>query len=447
MTVFDHVRLTNRTIKLDVEGLRSGFYADKYFENVVNLLSALDAAGYRYNGNSPRPLPANTAQVDTASIAVEAQYFNRRAPYALAAGVDAALAMVRYGAGYYDRDAFVETWDQLEIEAVEDGVLTHYAGDPMQVQPVLKIRGCYRHFALLETAMLGVMTRATRVATNVYNLLQVCNGKPVLFFPARFDMPEVQMIDGYAYWLAVQRYNHESGHNIPPIASTDAQSAWWGGRGGGTVPHALIACFLGDTAEAMVAYARYLPVEIPRIALVDFNNDSVGASLAVASAFWPHYRAACEAGDAEGQKCWTLAGVRLDTSKNVRDVSLEPSGDYGVNAQLVRMVREALDNAWQSWNVPASLEDTARQFCRNIQIAVSGGLNHERIVEYEAAGVPIDVYGIGSHFFSNDSDTNSDYTMDVVRVRLDGEWVNMAKTGRQPNRHPDLRPVDLREVE
>ena len=30
--------------------------------------------------------------------------------------------------------------------------------------------------------MLGVMTRASRVATNVYQVLEVSNGKPVLFF-------------------------------------------------------------------------------------------------------------------------------------------------------------------------------------------------------------------------------------------------------------------------
>src|SRR5690606_534628 len=131
-----------------------------------------------------------------------------------------------------------------------------------------------RDFALLETTMLGVLTRASRVATNVYDLLQVCNGKPVLFFPARFDLPEVQAIDGYAYWVAVERYNHDYGQQMAPLASTDAQASWWGGKGGGTVPHALIACFMGDTAEAMVAYARHLPPDMPRIALVDFNNDS-----------------------------------------------------------------------------------------------------------------------------------------------------------------------------
>jgi nicotinate phosphoribosyltransferase len=447
MSIFDHQRLQNHKIRLDIEALRRGFYTDRYFENVVHVLEAVHAAGYRFKGNTPRVLADTARRADVGDLIVEAQYFNRRAPYTLIAGVDVALAMVRYATGYYVDGRFVETWRQLEVEAVEDGMIAHYEGDPMYVRPVIKIRGRYRDFALLETTMLGVMTRATRIATNVYNLMQVCNGKSVLFFPARFDMPEVQMIDGYAYWLAVQRYNRDYDQDVKPLASTDAQGTWWGGRGGGTVPHALIACFLGDTAEAMVAYAQHMPLDVPRIALVDFNNDTVGDSLATASAFWERYRVAYEAGDADGMRRWRLDGVRLDTSRNVRDISLEPDGEYGVSPQLVWRVREALDHAWEGWDVPEHLNDSAREFCRTIKIVVTGGFDRKRIEEYEKHGVPVDTYGVGSRFFQNDAETNTDYSMDVVRVRLNGQWVDMAKVGRQPCDNPDLQPVDLSTLE
>lgn len=447
MSIFDGLRLNNDTVKLDVAGLRRGFYSDKYFENVVKVLEAAQASGYTFAGNSPRLPEADAAQVAVGDIEVEAQYFNRRSPYTLVAGVDVALLMVRHAAGYFADGEFIETWRQLAVEAVEDGAIAAYGGDSMQVRPVMRIRGRYRDFALLETTMLGVMARATRIATNVYDLLQVCNGKTVLFFPARFDVPEVQMLDGYAYWLAVQRYNRDFGQSVRPVASTDAQSAWWGGRGSGTIPHALVACFLGDTAEAMVTYARYLPLDAPRIALVDFNNDTIGASLATASAFWQEYRAAHDANDEEGKRRWMLEGVRLDTSKNVRDVSLEPDGEYGVNPQLVRLVRDALDNAWQSWNVPAHLADVAQRYCRGIKIVVTGGFDRQRIQEYETAGIPVDTYGVGSRFLQNDARTNADYSMDVVRVRVGDEWVEMAKVGRQPNDNPDLQPVDLSSME
>lgn len=445
MTLFDGQRLTN--IKLDVEGHRRGYYSDKYFENVVRVLENAHRAGYRFAGNSPRSLPPGIVleQIDTGNLVVEAQYFNRRPPLALVAGVDAALTLVRHATGYFEGEQFIETWDQLDVEAVHDGALTHYDGDPLNVQPVIRIRGRYRDFALLETAMLGLMTRATRIATNVYDLLQVANGKPVLYFPARFDLPEVQSLDGYAYWLAVQRYNYDH-PNIRPmqaLVSTDAQGAWWGSHGVGTIPHALIACFLADTAETMLAYARYVPVGVPRIALVDFNNDTVGDSLAVLNAFWPFYRAALEVNDADEQRRWTLNGVRLDTSKNVRDVSLSEGDPGGITPKLVWLVREALNRAWEGWGVPEQLRDAAQAYCRNVQIVVTGGFDRARIQQYEAENVPVDVYGVGSRFLQNDGDTNSDYSMDVVRVKLDGQWVDMAKVGRRPCDNPDLQPVDL----
>lgn len=443
MTIFDRRRLTNATMKLDVEGLRQGLYSDKYFENIVHILEALHNAAYTFAGANPRPVPANPSGLAIGDMIVEAQIFNRRAPWVLVAGVDAALAMLRHATGYFIDSKFVETWDQIEVEAVYDGVLTHYDGHPDNVQPVLKIRGRYRDFALLETPILGILTHASRIASNCYEVLNVSNGKPVLFFPARFDLPETQMVDGYAYWLAVQRYNHDNNQNTKALVSTDAQGLWWGGRGGGTIPHALIACFLADTVEAMIVFARYIPVEVPRIALVDFNNDSVGASLATVSAFWPHYRAALESGDSDEQKRWTLYGVRLDTSSNVRDISLEPDGPYGVNPTLIKIVRAALDDAWEAWNLPHALRDAAKDFCRGIRIIVSGGLDRNRIEQYERDKIPVDVYGVGSKLLTNDARTNTDYTMDVVRVKIDNQWVDMAKVGRNPNDNPDLQPVDL----
>jgi nicotinate phosphoribosyltransferase len=39
--------------------------------------------------------------------------------------------------------------------------------------------------------------------------------------------------------------------------------------------------------------------------------------------------------------------------------------------------------------------------------------------------------------------TNTDFTADVVRVKLKGDWVNMAKVGRTATDNPDLEPVSL----
>jgi nicotinate phosphoribosyltransferase len=443
MTLFDGRRLTQAAIGLDIEGLRRGLYSDKYFENIATVLDSLKREGYRYSGHSARETAIDLRGAGVGDLEVEAQIFNRRAPSALVAGVDPALAMIRYAAGAYAGDQFVEAWRDLEVVALEDGDFTEYGGDPAQVQTVIEVRGRYRDFTLLETPILGVLTRASRIATNVYHVLQAANGKPVLFFPARFDLPQVQSLDGYAYWLAVQRYNHDSGHQLRAAVSTDAQAAWWGGRGGGTVPHALIACFFADTAEAMLAFARHVPVEVPRIVLADFNNDVIRDLLATLDAYWPYYLAALQSGDETEQQRWRLNGVRLDTSANMLDLSLTDAADRGVSPALVRTVRAALDRAWERWDVPSAWQDAARPYSQQVQIVVSGGFNRERIEQFERDGVPVDVYGVGSTFLINDRATSTDFTMDIVRVKIDGRWIDMAKVGRQPGDHPRLRPVDL----
>src|SRR6266545_4306200 len=190
MSIFDNRRLTNDTFKLDAERMRGGWYSDKYFENIVGMLADLARRAYRFGGSSVRLVAAgiDPRGVDIGGIEVEMQWFTRRAPFSVVAGVDKALAILECCTGYYDEDGrFVNTFDHLAIEAVHDGAIVRFEGDPLNVRPVLKVRGRYRDFALLETPTLGALTRATRIATNVYSMLGAARGKPVLFFPARFD--------------------------------------------------------------------------------------------------------------------------------------------------------------------------------------------------------------------------------------------------------------------
>src|SRR5512133_801941 len=304
MSIFNNKRLTNETFKLDIERMRRGWYSDKYFENINRMLTTLSKEGYTYSGEYHNlPQGISPEQIAVGDIEVEMQWFTRRMGKAIVVGVDKALAMLRHCTGYFDGDTFVDTSDKIEVWAVQDGTTVEYDGDPKKIQPVIKVRGRYRDFALLETPTLGILTRSSRVATNVYYTFVASKGKPVLFFPARFDLHEVQAADGYAYNIALLRFNHDHEHDIGAFVSTDAQGDWWGGAGGGTVAHAAIASFLGDTAEAMLAFAEVLPLTIPRIALVDFNNDCVTDSLKVGRAMFERYRALCEGGsDAEAER-------------------------------------------------------------------------------------------------------------------------------------------------
>ncbi len=440
MTVFDRRRLPASVFKLDVARMREGWYSDKYFLNITHTLAQLAAQGYRFGGQAEdlSDLQVDLASVDVGSIEVEMQWFPRRRPSCVVVGVDKALAILQECTGYFDDVlGFRNTFSRMEVWAVHDGTEAAFEGDLENVTPVLRVRGRYRDFAMLETPTLGALTRGSRVATNVYEVLRAARGKQVMFFPARFDAHEVQAADGYAYQVAVQLFNQNYGKSLPPQVSTDAQGDWWGGVGSGTVAHSAIACFLGDTPEAMMAFAATRPPEVPRIALVDFRNDCVGTSLAVVRRMFTRHLELLRAGKPGEAQKYKLYAVRPDTASNLRDVSVPPLGDRrldcGVNARLVFALREALDTDWASWDLPTEERELARQYSRDVRIAVTGGFTPAKIREFEDLKVPADIYGVGSWLRSSCDacGTSNDFTADVVRVRIEGRWYDLAKRGRR----------------
>jgi nicotinate phosphoribosyltransferase len=297
---------------------------------------------------------------------------------AILGGMDEAIAILKLCS---------HDWDGLEVRALSDGD----AIAPWET--VLTIEGDYTLFAHLETVYLGVLARRTLISTNVRRVVDAAAPKPILFFPARHDHWLVQTGDGYA------------AHVAGAIGvSTDAQSSWWGGRGYGTVPHALIAANGGDTVAAAVHFADWAPADMNVVVLVDYDNDSVQTSLDVARALGPR-----------------LWGVRLDTSEQIVDRSLwDDLGDFdprGVNERLVSKVRRALD---------AEGFDAVR-------IVVSGGFDVEKIRRFELAGVPVDVYGVGSSLLRG----SNDFTGDIVRT--DGK--PSAKAGRRERPNSRLEVV------
>jgi nicotinate phosphoribosyltransferase len=298
---------------------------------------------------------------------------------AVLGGMDEAIAILKLCS---------DDWDELTVHALYDG------DEVAPWETVLTIEGDYTLFAHLETVYLGVLARRTLVSTNVRQVADAARGKPILFFPARHDHHRVQTGDGYA------------AHIAGAIGvSTDAQASWWGGRGIGTVPHALIAAYGGNTVLAATKFAESAPPDVNVVVLVDFENDSVSTSLEVARAM--------------GESLW---GVRLDTSRTLVDRSLwNEMGDFdprGVNERLVRKVRDALDeNGFE-----------------RVKIVVSGGFDVERIREFEANDVPVDSYGVGSSLIRGDND----FTADVVLT--DGH--PSAKVGREYRPNPRLELVE-----
>jgi nicotinate phosphoribosyltransferase len=350
-------RLDPTIFDLPVEKMRAGWYTDAYFNHARAAL--LEA------GRHPH---------------VVMQVFQKN--HAYLGGMDEAIAILKLCA---------DRFEELEVRAL-------YDGDSIEpYEPVLTIEGDYTTFAHLETVYLGVLARRTLITTNVVNVLRAANGKPVIFMPARHDHHRVQTGDGYAAYVAGQVVGTEIG------VTTDEQASWWGGRGLGTVPHALIAAYGGDTVAAAKRFAEWAPEDMSVTALVDFENDSVRTALEVAEALGPR-----------------LWGVRLDTSESLVDRSLwEEMGDFrptGVNPRLVWKLREALDTAGYE----------------AVRIVVSGGFTVDKIREFEEGGVPVDAYGIGSSLIRG----SNDFTGDIVLT--DGK--PSAKVGRRfrPNERLEL---------
>jgi nicotinate phosphoribosyltransferase len=303
-------------------------------------------------------------------------------------GIDEAIAVLKTSAGHYGADGeWVSGWDRLVVQALHEGDRI----SPRET--VMTIEGDYSLFAHLETVYLGSLARRSLIMRNVREVVEAARGKEIFYFPARHDHWLVQTGDGW------------SAHVAGAIGvSTDAQASWWGGRGIGTVPHGLIAAYGGDTVRAATLFADHYHAEMNVTVLVDFVNDSVQTALDVASALGP--------------KLW---GVRLDTSEQLVDRSLfDEMGGFtptGVNPRLVEKVRGALDGA--------GFDD--------VKIVASGGFTAERIREFEALGVPVDAYGVGSSLIRG----NNDFTADVVL--LDGR--PCAKAGRWFSPNPRLKPV------
>src|SRR5438128_5626260 len=270
-------RLDPSIFHLPVDRMREGYYSDKYFVRARDLLL------------KDKHRPCVTMQV-----------FGKA--HAFLGSIDEAIAILKLCS---------MDWSEVQVTAL-------YDGDEIEPwETVLLIEGPYDAFAHLETLYLGVLARRTKVGTNTRRVGEAAKPKQVMFFPARHHHWLVQTGDGYA------------AHIAGAIGvSTDAQASWWGSEGVGTVPHALIAAYDGDTVLASRKFAEHSDPSIRLITLVDFDNGCAGTPLQVARRL------------REG-----LHGGRLGTPEPLVDRSGLPEmgtvQPNGVNPQLGWEVRRA----------------------------------------------------------------------------------------------------------
>ncbi len=354
-------RLTNKTFKFD-ERIGEGWFSAVYFLKTAEI-----------------------ARKYASDKVVTMQFFQRKNG-AVLCGIDEAISLLH---------TFAEKPEELEIWALNDG-------DRIDAfETVLTITGHYQNFGFLEGIIDGILARRTSVATHVLEVVEAAGEKEVIFMGDRDDHFSQQAGDGYAAFIGGST-----------AQATHAMNEWWGIEGLGTMPHALIQLFNGDTLAAAKAYHETFP-EDKLMVLVDYNNDVIEESLRVARHF--------------GDK---LSAVRIDTSNTMVDQYFMRNQDQlgthdprGSNPQLVFALREALD----------------KEGFHNVKIVVSGGFNAEKIKAFEAANTPVDFYGVGSSLLK----VNISFTGD--NVLLNGK--EEAKAGRKYRPNPRLERVNYHDNE
>lgn len=252
------------------------------------------------------------------------------------------------------------------LEGLEVDVWSMKEGTIFEAEePVLVIEGDYLKWAVFETALLGLICQASGVATKAARCKKAAGDRVVVSFGARRMHPALApMIERSAFLGGCD--------GVAVVASAELI----GEEPSGTMPHALILT-IGDDAETYRLFDQIMPEGVKRVALIDTFSDEKFGALRAAEALGEH-----------------LFAVRLDT----------PSSRRGDFVKIMREVRWELD--LRGYN--------------HVNIFLSGGLNEEKIAEYN---VYADAYGVGT---SISNAPVVDFSLDIVEV----EGKPFAKRGK-----------------
>ncbi|MGV2393362.1 UNVERIFIED_CONTAM: nicotinate phosphoribosyltransferase [Campylobacter lari] len=281
------------------------------------------------------------------------QFFQRR-DNSILAGMEEVLELL---------EKYTDT-SKYEIRYLKDGSLIQ------NKEVVLELIGNYQYFGKFEGMIDGILTRSSSLATNAHDCLIAANGKKIIFMGDRADHYLMQEIDGKAVRIG----------GVTSM-STEAQNLIHEEATFGSVPHIFIQNFGGDLTKAMSAYAKQFPND-KIISLIDYHNDVIKQGL-------ESYKVLKD----------KLYGVRIDTSKNMKDHMFDNEEDsddfYGVNIEQVKRLRKALDDAG----------------AKDVKIIVSSGFNANKIAKFEKAHTPVDAYGVGQGIFKMVCSFSADATL------------------------------------
>jgi len=273
------------------DAIRSGKCTDIYFERVSGVLEADDVN------------PHVTMEVTAAALPD---------PWGVFCGLDDVIRLLE---GL-----------PVDVDAMPEGSVFS------RNEPVLRISGRYRDFAVYETAILGFLCHASGVASAAAHIRLAARDRPVFSFGSRRQHPAIAAMIERAAWIGgVDAASNTCAPEGIPLA--------------GTMPHAFVMCY-PQPEDAWRAFAREAGPEVPRIMLCDTLSDEKVEAVRAA-------------------ECGATA-VRLDTPRSRR-------GDMRA---IIEEVRWELDVHGYS----------------DVKIFLSGGLSREDVVAYRDVA---DAFGIG----------------------------------------------------
>ncbi|BAA30990.1 392aa long hypothetical protein [Pyrococcus horikoshii OT3] len=268
----------------------------------------------------------------------------------------------------------------VNVYAMPEGTIFH------PYEPVLQIEGDYADFGIYETALLGMLSQASGIATAALRIKIAAKFKPVYSFGIRHMHPAIApMIDRAAFIGGCDGVSGVLGAEM------------MGEKAVGTMPHALIIT-VGDQVKAWKYFDEVIEKEVPRIALVDtFYDEKIEAVMAA---------------EALGKK---LSAVRLDT----------PSSRRGNFRRIIEEVKWELKIRGYDW----------------VKILISGGLDEEKIKEIVDVA---DAFGVGSAIASAKP---IDFALDIVEVEgkpiaKRGKLSGRKQVYRCENGHYHVVPAD-----
>ena len=301
-------------------------------------------------------------------------------------GVDEAIAVLKHGAGHYEGDQWISGWEQLDVRALHEG------DEISPWETVMTIEGDYSEFAHLETVYLGVMARRTLIMRNVHEVVtpraasRSCTSPP-------------GTTTGWCRRATAGRAHRGRDRRL------DRRAGLLVGR-----PRHRHRAARADRGLRRGHRARRAQVRRPLRARHERDR---------ARGLRQRLRAhrAGGGGGARRRPLGRAAGHLRQARGRVAAPAPRRRRATGVAAELVELTRAELDRAG----------------FENVHIVVSGGFTAERIREFEATGVPVDSYGVGSSLIRGANDFTADVVMNDGRP--------CAKVGREYRPNPRLEPV------